>query len=66
MCYVLTFSCRLFGTGHTEKLYLVDFLEAVGSLRFRGTSVLLRLPVSVVTLAQDELNESLSDGQKSR
>lgn len=57
---------KLFGTGHTEKLYLVDFLEAVGSLRFRGTSVLLRLPVSVVTLAQDELNESLSDGQKTR
>lgn len=52
---------RLFGSGHTEKLSLVDFLETVGSLRFRGTSVLFRLPVSVTKLAQDEMYNCLTE-----
>lgn len=59
VCFILI--VRLFGTGHTDKLQLVDFLEAVGNLRFRGTSVLFRLPVSIIKLTQDEMYESLID-----
>lgn len=44
----------------------MDFLEAVGSLRFRGTSVLFRLPVSIINLAQDEMYESLTGDHISR
>lgn len=52
---------RLFGSGRTDKLPLVEFLETVGSLKFRGTSVLLRLPVSIIKLAQDEMYQSLTE-----
>lgn len=55
----------MFGSGHTDKLSLVDFLEAVGNLRFRGTSVLLRLPVSIIKLAQDEMYENLTEERAS-
>ena len=41
--------CRVFGTGTKEALPLADFLTAVGHLKFRGTSVLFRLPLSVMT-----------------
>ena len=41
--------CRVFGTGAKEALPLADFLTAVGHLKFRGTSVLFRLPMSVMT-----------------
>ena len=64
VCFILI--VRLFGTGHTDKLQLLDFLEAVGNLRFRGTSVLFRLPVSIIKLAQDEIYESLTGDDKSR
>ena len=56
---------RMFGSGPSDKLFLVDFLEAVGNLRFRGTSVLLRLPVSIIKLAQDEMYESLTQERTS-
>lgn len=52
---------RLFGSGYTDKLPLVEFLETVGSLKFRGTSVLFRLPVSIIKLAQDEMYQSLTE-----
>ena len=42
-------SFRVFGTGAKEALPLADFLTAVGHLKFRGTSVLFRLPSSVMT-----------------
>ncbi|CAH3155579.1 unnamed protein product [Pocillopora meandrina] len=56
---------KMFGSGPSDKLFLVDFLEAVGNLRFRGTSVLLRLPVSIIKLAQDEMYESLTQERTS-
>ena len=37
---------RLFGSSSKDQLPLADFLIAVGQLKFRGTSVLLRLPKS--------------------
>ena len=37
---------RSFGTETKDKLPLGDFLCAVGQLKFRGTSVLFRLPHS--------------------
>jgi len=39
---------RLFGDSVKELLPLTDFLAAVGSLKFRGTSVLFRLPRSAL------------------
>lgn len=45
----LSDSFRVFGTGAKEALPLADFLTAVGHLKFRGTSVLFRLPSSVMT-----------------
>ncbi|XP_068748492.1 uncharacterized protein [Montipora capricornis] len=56
---------KIFGRGPSEKLRLVDFLEAVGSLRFRGTSVLFRLPVAITQLVQEEVYESLNEDQQS-
>ncbi|XP_046355984.1 serine/threonine-protein phosphatase with EF-hands pef-1-like isoform X1 [Haliotis rufescens] len=41
-----TNSAKLFGADTVDKLPLAEFLIAVGQLKFRGTSVLLRLPVS--------------------
>ena len=38
------FFFRLFGSETKDKLPLGDFLCAVGQLKFRGTSVLFRLP----------------------
>lgn len=40
--------CRLFGNETKNKLPLGEFLTAVGQLKFRGTSVLFRLPQSCV------------------
>lgn len=40
---------RVFGTDGKESLPLSDFLNAVGMLKFRGTSVLFRLPYSSVS-----------------
>ncbi|PFX31454.1 Serine/threonine-protein phosphatase PP2A catalytic subunit 1 [Stylophora pistillata] len=56
---------KMFGSGPSDKLSLVDFLEAVGNLRFRGTSQLLRLPLSIIKLAQDEMYESLTQEKTS-
>ncbi|XP_064612547.1 LOW QUALITY PROTEIN: uncharacterized protein LOC135476448 [Liolophura sinensis] len=39
-------SAKIFGPSFTDKLSMSDFLTAVGQLKFRGTSVLLRLPYS--------------------
>ncbi|KAL9982177.1 hypothetical protein ACROYT_G010988 [Oculina patagonica] len=55
---------KLFGSGLRDKLSLVEFLETVGSLRFRGTSVLFRLPVSIIKLAQDEMYQCLTEDRK--
>ena len=43
------FHCRLFGEENKDKLPSADFLTAVGSLKFRGTSILFRLPQSCMT-----------------
>ncbi|XP_067033041.1 uncharacterized protein [Acropora muricata] len=51
---------KIFGKGNSMNIQLVDFLEAVGSLRFRGTSVLFRLPVSIIQLVQEEVSASLT------
>ncbi|KAL4223534.1 hypothetical protein ACF0H5_017005 [Mactra antiquata] len=56
------FSPGLFGTETKDKLPLADFLSAVGQLKFRGTSVLFRLPHSCTqSLKSLELDDSLSD-----
>jgi len=39
---------RLFGDNVKDMLSLTDFLSTVGSLKFRGTSVLFRLPQSAL------------------
>ena len=39
---------RLFGDSVKDVLPLTDFLSTVGSLKFRGTSVLFRLPQSAL------------------
>ena len=60
---VLSFLCsRVFGTAGKESLPLSDFLNAVGLLKFRGTSVLFRLSHSSVSgLKKDGRSV---DGQK--
>jgi len=40
---------RLFGDSIKDVLPLTDFLATVGSLKFRGTSVLFRLPRSALS-----------------
>ncbi|XP_032239117.2 uncharacterized protein LOC116618970 [Nematostella vectensis] len=52
-------SATLFGDEVKDALPLVDFLESVGSLKFRGTSTLFRLPQSIVKLAQEDLFKGL-------
>ncbi|XP_041377251.1 uncharacterized protein LOC121389658 isoform X2 [Gigantopelta aegis] len=44
-----TTSIKLFGITSTDRLPLAEFLIAVGQLKFRGTSVLLRLPRSCLS-----------------
>lgn len=57
-------SAKLFGTESKDKLPLADFLSAVGQLKFRGTSVLFRLPHSCTnSLKSLEGDESLSEGE---
>ncbi|KAK3710145.1 hypothetical protein QZH41_010545, partial [Actinostola sp. cb2023] len=51
----------VFGNEKKKSLPLVDFLEAVGSLKFRGTSVLFRLPVSVSKLARNDMLQNLTE-----
>ena len=65
MFFFLFYIVRLFGSGHSHKLPLVEFLEKVGSLKFRGTSVLFRLPLSIIKLAQDEMYQSLTEDKTS-
>ncbi|XP_052234478.1 uncharacterized protein LOC127847015 [Dreissena polymorpha] len=56
-------SGKLFGGETKDKLPLADFLSAVGQLKFRGTSVLFRLPQSCTqSLKNMEADDSLSDG----
>ncbi|XP_052800805.1 uncharacterized protein LOC128231722 isoform X1 [Mya arenaria] len=53
----------LFGSETKDRLPLADFLSAVGQLKFRGTSVLFRLPHSCTqSLKSVDGDESLSDG----
>lgn len=58
-------SAKLFGTETKDKLPLADFLSAVGQLKFRGTSVLFRLPhsctLSLKSLEAEGENSSDSD-----
>ncbi|XP_014674733.1 PREDICTED: uncharacterized protein LOC106814873 [Priapulus caudatus] len=42
-------SAKLFEAAESSALSLSEFLTAVGQLRFRGTSLLFRLPQSIVT-----------------
>ena len=42
-------SHRLFGEDTKDKLPSAEFLSAVGTLKFRGTSILFRLAQSCVT-----------------
>ncbi|GFO09820.1 serine/threonine-protein phosphatase [Plakobranchus ocellatus] len=42
-------SAKVFGEETKDKLPSADFLTAVGSLKFRGTSILFRLPHSCLT-----------------
>ncbi|GFR58629.1 serine/threonine-protein phosphatase [Elysia marginata] len=42
-------SAKVFGEETQDKLPSADFLTAVGSLKFRGTSILFRLPHSCLT-----------------
>ncbi|XP_031568704.1 uncharacterized protein LOC116303319 isoform X2 [Actinia tenebrosa] len=53
-------NARLFGDQRRKAISLVDFLEAVGSLKFRGTSVLFRLPLSITKFAQEDMLEGLT------
>ena len=45
---VLFISYRAFGIQNKDPLTLADFLSGVGQLKFRGTSVLFRLPHSII------------------
>lgn len=56
-------SAKLFGTESKDKLPVADFLSAVGQLKFRGTSVLFRLPHSATnSLKSLDEDEDMSDG----
>ncbi|XP_077995902.1 uncharacterized protein LOC144449262 [Glandiceps talaboti] len=46
-------SAKVFGTEPRASLSLPEFLNAVGQLKFRGTSLLLRLPKSAAVKHQD-------------
>ncbi|BFZ18977.1 hypothetical protein BsWGS_22015 [Bradybaena similaris] len=57
-------SAKLFGEEVKDHLPSADFLTAVGSLKFRGTSILFRLPQSCMTnlrLAREGIAFSDSD-----
>ncbi|XP_060578202.1 uncharacterized protein LOC132735281 [Ruditapes philippinarum] len=55
-------SAKLFGTETKDKLPLADFLSAVGQLKFRGTSVLFRLPHScTLSLKSLETDDNAPD-----
>ena len=41
-------SAKIFGSNHSDALSMSDFLSGVGQLKFRGTSMLLRSPRSVL------------------
>jgi hypothetical protein len=47
----------VFGGENVETLSLGDFLVGVGQLKFRGTSYLLRSPISVITYLKDKYEE---------
>jgi hypothetical protein len=50
---------RVFGEKISETLGQTEFLQAVGQLRFRGTSHLLRSPKSVLTYLQERRGYTL-------
>ena len=41
-------SAKIFGSNQCDALSMSDFLSGVGQLKFRGTSMLLRSPRSVL------------------
>lgn len=49
-CFLIYF-IRVFGEDLTDKIPLKEFLDAVGHLKFRGTSLLFRLPSSLCEIA---------------
>jgi diadenosine tetraphosphatase ApaH/serine/threonine PP2A family protein phosphatase len=54
-------SAKMFGQASSSSLPLTEFLSAVGQLKFRGTSHLLRSPISVVSyLKGKQTGESVS------
>lgn len=56
-------SAKLFGNETKNKLPLGEFLTAVGQLKFRGTSVLFRLPQSCVALLKGAESSANQNGE---
>ncbi|KAK6192273.1 hypothetical protein SNE40_003771 [Patella caerulea] len=57
-------SAQIFGENVKDRLPLPDFLTAVGQLKFRGTSVLFRLPYSCIEnipVEQSDSNNSINN-----
>lgn len=54
-------SAKLFGEETMDKLPSAEFLSAVGTLKFRGTSILFRLPQSCVTQLKKRDTSPCSD-----
>ena len=54
--------CSVFGVTPDQSLSLNSFLTVVGQLKFRGTSVLFRLPRSPVKRGHSESKGSLPSG----
>jgi hypothetical protein len=60
------FHFSVFGGDSVETLSLNDFLIGVGQLKFRGTSFLLRSPLSVVSyLKRKYSDDAMSKDEKS-
>jgi hypothetical protein len=60
------FHFSVFGGDSVETLSLNDFLIGVGQLKFRGTSFLLRSPISVVSYLKRKYSDyAMSKDEKS-
>ena len=57
MLYIIFVRARLFGEEEMEDLPLSVFLSTVGSLKFRGTSILFRLPQSCMCNLEQQRNK---------
>ncbi|XP_022255108.1 uncharacterized protein LOC106470768, partial [Limulus polyphemus] len=51
-------NAEVFGIEKDRVLFLNDFLSAVGQLKFRGTSLLLRSPQSVLSIMKKSCKDS--------